>query len=173
MGNLQLYNKSLCIKSLSSDAILIKSMIMGPCPPGTHFTKQTIFVIKSSEPFCPFVFIKHDRENHSARSLLFTFWRHLCFYCGRNFGRVIDGPCVESDGFIELINILNNVWIQQTTCWLSKQWTLFKPFMNRSPAQAQARSTPSGGKDERKAKVHSLDQMPLLIVLKLDIISVL
>ena len=69
-----------------------------------HFTKQTIFVIKSREAFYPFVCIKPDRGNHSA-----PFDATFAFIAAETLAGVIDGPCVESDGFIELINILNNV----------------------------------------------------------------
>ena len=69
-----------------------------------HFTKQTIFVIKLLEAFYPFVCIKHDRGNHSA-----PFDATFAFIAAETLVRVIDVPCVEGDGFIELINILNNV----------------------------------------------------------------
>ena len=76
---------------------------MGPCcAPGPYtFYKANNICDKIANPF---VCIKPDRGNHSA-----PFDATFAFIAAETLARVIDGPCVESDGFIELLNILNNV----------------------------------------------------------------
>ena len=79
-------------------------MIMGPCcAPGPYTFYKTNNICDKIEGSHLFV-SSHDRANHSA-----PFDATFAFIAAETLARVIDGPCVESDGFIELINILNNV----------------------------------------------------------------
>ncbi len=66
-------------------------MIMGPCPPGTHFTKQTIFVIKSSPSIHLYLSSMTGKIIQLARSFL-PFDATFAFIAAETLAELLTGP---------------------------------------------------------------------------------